>query len=255
MYLFIDTETTGLSHHNDHVVQIAWVLTDAAGNIKAEECHVIRPNGYSIPPAAARVHGVTTAKACEIGQPLGSVLQRFSDAATRATIVVAHNLSFDLGILQHDYKIACLPYPLNGKTQICTMRLSTAWCRLPKLNGSTGFKYPRLDELYYRLFGEGFDWAHDALADTHACRRSYFELVRLKVITPLGMPEVKKEAKKKGKEAEILPPSARRFSSTTTYADNCAYCGKYFAVTLTRHDSGARCPECFHRNDLKATDV
>lgn len=68
MYLFFDTETTGLSHRNDHVVQIAWVLTDAAGNIKVEECHVIRPNGYSIPPAAARIHGITTAKACEIGQ-------------------------------------------------------------------------------------------------------------------------------------------------------------------------------------------
>ena len=193
MYLFLDTETTGLSHHNDHIVQIAWILTDEAGNIKAEECHVIRPNGYSIPPAASRVHGITTAKACEIGQPLGSVLQRFTDAATRAAIVVAHNFHFDFGILQHDFKIAELPFPLHGKTQICTMRLSTAWCRLPKLNASTGFKYPRLDELYYRLFGEAFDGAHDALADTHACRRCYFELVRLGVITPPSISVHKKE--------------------------------------------------------------
>ena len=206
MYLFIDTETTGLSHHNDHVVQIAWVLTDEAGNIKTEECHVIRPNGYSIPPAAARVHGITTAKACEIGQPLGSVLQRFSDVATRATLVVAHNLSFDLGILQHDYKIACLPFPLHGKTQVCTMRLSTAWCRLPKLNGSTGFKYPRLDELHYRLFGVGFDGAHDALADTHACRRSHFELVSLGVITPPSVLE-------QNPSVETVPAMAKRTDS------------------------------------------
>lgn len=208
MYLFFDTETTGLSHHNDHVVQIAWALTDKAGNIKAEECHVIRPNGYSIPSLAARIHGITTAKACEIGQPLGLVLQRLSDAATRATIVVAHNLYFDLGILQHDYKIAELPFPLHGKTQICTMRLSSAWCRLPKLNGSTGFKYPRLEELHYRLFGEGFDGAHDALADTHACRRCYFELVRLGVITPPSIPEQKKSIKLS--DEEVFAPSVSR---------------------------------------------
>lgn len=196
MYLFLDTETTGLSRRTDHVVQIAWVLTDAAGNIKAEECHVIRPNGYSIPPAAARIHGITTAKACEIGQPLGLILERLSDAAMRATIVVAHKLDFDLGILQHSYKIASLPYPLHGKTQICTMKLSTTWCRLPKLNGLTGFKWPKLDELHYRLFGEGFDGAHDALADTHACRKCYFQLVSLGVITPPSIPVQKKEPQK-----------------------------------------------------------
>src|SRR3989338_3900807 len=104
-------------------------------------------------------------------------------------MIIAHNLTFDLGILKHDYKIANLPFPLHGKIQICTMKLSTAWCRLPKLNNTTGFKWPSLDELHYRLFGEGFDGAHDALADTHACRRCYFELVRLEVITPPNRPE------------------------------------------------------------------
>lgn len=189
MYLFFDTETTGLSSHKDHVVQLAWMLTDSAGNIKAEECHVIRPDGYAIPTIAANIHGITTARACAIGQPLELVLNRFSNAAARATMIIAHNLTFDLGILKHDYKIANLPFPLHGKIQICTMKLSTAWCRLPKLNNTTGFKWPSLDELHYRLFGEGFDGAHDALADTHACRRCYFELVRLEVITPPNRPQ------------------------------------------------------------------
>jgi len=189
MFLFFDTETTGLSSLKDHVVQLAWVLADEAGNIKAEECHVIRPDGYAIPDAAARIHGITTAKACQIGQPLALVLDKFSKAAARAAIIIAHNLSFDLGILKHDYQIADLPFPLHGKTQICTMKLSTAWCRLPKLNGSTGFKWPKLDELHYRLFGEGFEGAHDALKDTHACLRCFFELVKWGVITLPNRPQ------------------------------------------------------------------
>lgn len=182
MYLFIDTETTGLSRSSDHVVQVAWILTDEAGNVEFEECHVIRPDGYSIPWGAAQIHGITTAIAEDIGKSAEWVLQQLSLSVAKASVVVAHNLSFDLGILHHDYKRAGLRFPFHGKAQICTMKLSTSWCRLPKFNGSPGFKYPTLGELYYRLFGEVFDNPHDALADTQACTRSYFELVELGVI-------------------------------------------------------------------------
>lgn len=182
MYLFFDTETTGLSRHSDHVVQVAWVLADEDGDIVSETCHVIRPKGYSIPWQAAQIHGISTAIAKDIGKPLDWVLEQLSEDVREASVVVAHNLSFDLGILQNDYKNAGLVFPFHGKTQVCTMRLSTTWCRLPKLNGSPGFKYPKLEELHYRLFGEAFDDAHDALADTQACMRCYFELVEQGVI-------------------------------------------------------------------------
>ena len=182
MLLFVDAETTGLSRYQDHVVQVAWILADADGNIHSEQCHVIRPSGYSIPRSAAQIHGITTAVAEKIGKPLVSVLDLLTADAKKATILVAHNLQFDLGILEHDYKIASRLFPFHGMTQVCTMKLSTTWCRLPKLNNTSGFKYPQLQELHYRLFGEAFDGAHDALADTQACMRCYFELVDLGVI-------------------------------------------------------------------------
>mgnify|MGYP000730892693 CR=1 FL=1 len=37
-------------------------------------------------------------------------------------------------------------------------------------------------ELHQKLFGEGFEGAHHALADVRACARCYFELVRLGVL-------------------------------------------------------------------------
>lgn len=184
MYLFFDTETTGLSRNGDHVVQLAWVLSDSDGRVLDEQCHVIRPDGYSIPPSAARIHGITTLIAEECGKPIKYVLKRFNEAVALATVTVAHNISFDLGILQNDYGNSGIAFPFHGKTQVCTMKLSTTWCRLPKLNGSPGFKYPKLEELHYRLFGKAFDNAHDALADSKACMRCYFELVNLRVITP-----------------------------------------------------------------------
>lgn len=184
MYLFFDTETTGLNRNKDHLVQIAWALANDNGDVHEEECHVIRPDGFIIPSASANIHGIATAEAMRIGKPLENILARFASAASKATVIVAHNLSFDFAILQHEFSVAGLSFPLHRKVQVCTMKLSTTWCRLPKLNGSSGFKYPRLDELYYRLFGEGFDSAHDALADTRACMRCYYELVSKEIITP-----------------------------------------------------------------------
>ncbi len=182
MFLFFDTETTGLSRNSDHVVQIAWILTDQHGNVVTEKSHVIRPSGYSIPPSAVQIHGISTAYALDKGKPLKWVLEQLTADAALASAAIAHNLSFDLGILQTDYTKASLDFPFHRMTQICTMKLSTTWCRIPKLNGSPGFKFPKLEELHYRLFGHSFDNAHDALADTRACMRCYFELIKIGVI-------------------------------------------------------------------------
>lgn len=189
MFIFFDTETTGISRNTDHVVQLAWILANGEGDIIKEESHVIRPSGYTIPPIAAQIHGITTARALEIGKPLKEVLELLAEDAVLASAVIAHNLSFDLGILQTGYKKVGLPLPFQRMTQICTMRLSTTWCRLQKLNGSPGFKYPKLEELYFRLFGQSFAGAHDALADTRACKRCYFELVELGVISKIQFPK------------------------------------------------------------------
>lgn len=189
MYLFFDTETTGLSRNSDHVVQLAWILANQRGDVVKEESHVIRPTGYTIPSSAAQIHGITTTRALEIGKPLKWVLERLTADAELAVVAVAHNLSFDLGILQSEYKKVGITFSFHQLIQVCTMKLSTTWCRLPKLNGSPGFKYPKLDELHYRIFGCSFDGAHDALADTQACMRCYFELVKLGVISEVQFSE------------------------------------------------------------------
>lgn len=185
MILFFDTETTGVSRYKDHLVQIAWVLTDTSGKVHRKQCHVIRPQGFLIPPSASRIHGITTEAAQRTGLNLSDVLKSFASDARQATTIVAHNVQFDFAILQTSFQFAGLPFPLQGKSQICTMKTSTNWCALPKTDGRPGLKYPRLDELHYSLFKKGFDNAHDALADTLACMRCYFELARLGVVVSI----------------------------------------------------------------------
>lgn len=44
------------------------------------------------------------------------------------------------------------------------------------------FKWPKLIELHRKLFGTGFDDAHDALADVKACGKCFFEMKRRGII-------------------------------------------------------------------------
>jgi hypothetical protein len=41
-----------------------------------------------------------------------------------------------------------------------------------------------------------------------------------------------------------------RITAAATYRGFCAHCRESFSVTLTRHDTVARCPSCFRSNDV-----
>src|SRR5215831_15017548 len=105
MYLFFDTETTGLARNwkapvTDlanwpRIVQLGWVECDDAGNVINQAEWIIKPEGYTIPPEASRIHGITMEKALEAGVALAEVLKAFSAAVASHKVGVAHNLKFD----------------------------------------------------------------------------------------------------------------------------------------------------------------
>ena len=105
MFLFFDTETTGLPQRWNapvtnvdnwpRLVQLAWIMCDDKGNIIEERSDIIKPEGFSIPVEASRVHGITTIKAQEEGKDLLSILELFSDKIDAADALIGHNISFD----------------------------------------------------------------------------------------------------------------------------------------------------------------
>ena len=80
MYLFFDTETTGLPknwkapitdlNNWPRMVQLAWLLYDNSGTLLNKEAYIIRPDGFTIPEESCRVHGITTQRALDEGVPL-----------------------------------------------------------------------------------------------------------------------------------------------------------------------------------------
>lgn len=211
MYLFVDTETSGRSTATSRSVQIAWVLTDSAGRSVSEESHIIRPDDFLIEPGAIRVHGISQQRAVHEGKPLRDVLHKLQSALDVADVLIGHNISFDVAILQNDMRAVRHPMQLHDFPKICTMRASTAWCRISSLNGKKGFKWPTLSELHRRCFGTDFDGAHDALIDVQATSRCFFKLIELDVIErPLHRtkPIIKKPA------AQAAPTAAPTAAST-----------------------------------------
>lgn len=189
-YLFFDTETTGIpkdykapctnTDNWPRLIQLGWLLTDAAGRILSEGNHIVRPDGFEIPKAASDVHGITTEFALENGKPLLDVIFAFGADLNQADCVVGHNLDYDLHIVGAEYvRLGYDSRIMFARPTLCTMQATIQFCNIP---GRFGPKWPKLMELYSKLFGQGFDGAHDAMADIVATKNCFFELIRRGVV-------------------------------------------------------------------------
>lgn len=189
MYLFFDTETTGIPRsHNapasdlknwPRLVQIAWLASEGNGNEVFSDEYIVKPIDFVIPTEAAKIHGITTKYAQRYGVALPTVLKAAEAAIQKATMLVAHNMQFDEKILGAEFLRSGFPNIIENKQRPCTMQAATDYCRLP---GRYGYKWPTLQELHMKLFNEAFEGAHRALVDVRACARCYFELKRRKIL-------------------------------------------------------------------------
>jgi DNA polymerase-3 subunit alpha len=196
MFLIYDTETTGLPRNYEapvtdldnwpRLVQLAWQLHDARGNLLEAESYVIKPENFTIPFNAEKIHGITTEFALREGADLKDVLEKFTASVQKCQVIAGHNVDFDQRIVGAEYLRTGLTDPTGEKVHICTKTESIDYCALPGGMGG-GFKWPQLGELHQKLFDEGFAEAHNASADVIATARCFFELLRIGLIAPEKM--------------------------------------------------------------------
>lgn len=193
MFLVFDTETTGLPRNYNasvsdldnwpRVVQLAWQLHDEHGKLIEVKNFIIKPEGFTIPYNAEKVHGISTERAQRMGVPISQALEAFTEALAKTTFLAGHNILFDINILGAEYYRLFQKTPLQAYSYIDTVTVSTDFCALPGGKGGK-FKWPNLSELHLKLFGEAFGEAHNAAADVEATARCFLELIRLQVIAP-----------------------------------------------------------------------
>ncbi len=182
--LFFDTETTGLPLNYNaptsntsnwpRMVQLSWIVTSEKGEIIKKRNYIIRPEGFSIPQSASNLHGITTERALRVGISISTVLNEFIVDLKKSLMVIGHNVDFDKKIVGAEMLRLGRVDIISTKKSYCTMNNSVNFCKLPGYHGE--YKYPKLQELYRKLFGQSFSNAHDASADTEATMKCYFEL-------------------------------------------------------------------------------
>jgi DNA polymerase III epsilon subunit-like protein len=177
--LIFDTETTGLNdfklmpaNRQPYVIQFSGSLVDLdTGKIENTYTTFIRPPRQEL--LTAKITEITdiTWDNLEEAPPFFSVAGKIALMIRRAECVAAHNLSFDMAMLD-------LEAGRMGK------KITWPETRICSVEATVHLKGYNLDliGLHTELFGKGFDKAHTADADTAALVKCMIEMRKRNLI-------------------------------------------------------------------------
>ena len=185
--LVFDTETSGLPKDRNpsiydtdkwpHVMQVSYVIYNT-GSGALEETYdaYIRLNSWVIvDPVAEGIHGITREVMDKKGIPIQDALIRLRDAFGRVDLCVGHNVSFDKRFILVEGIRNNMR--MNFPPDYCTMKNGKDVCKIDYTfsNGTKGFKFPKLMELYEHLFPgiPAPQNLHNSLADTVVTLKCY----------------------------------------------------------------------------------
>ena len=199
--LVFDTETTGLSktqiispstiHLWPHVVQFSYIVFDTETNkiVKIKDSIIKVPDGFIIADENAKIHGITTEISLAKGEDLLPVLEEFFADFDSADHIVGHNVSFDINMIKaelqrlimnsSDKKLQDYLTKINTSTKFyCTMQETIELCGIEMKDkyGRSYKKFPKLVELYQKMFNVTPKNLHNSLNDVIVCLRCFIKL-------------------------------------------------------------------------------
>ena len=187
--LIFDTETVGLpsnwkAYEGDttiwpRVVEIAWIVLDYENKTIISRNFIVKPKDFTIPVEVSKLHGITTEKAILEGSDLKSILLKFAEDLSDCGILIAHNIDFDYPVINCEFKRTNINIKLHQLKRLCAMKATANFCNI---SGPYGPKWPKLEELYEKLFRKNLEIAHRAKGDAIACAECYVELKKRKII-------------------------------------------------------------------------
>lgn len=230
--LCFDCETTGVPDKGmkwdvdflqfPRPVTMAWAFGDT------ERHEIIRPQGWDIPTETVAIHGITTEQADKEGKPFVEVVTEFLDDAEKCPLICAHNIYFDTSIIKAAIMALCPELSERAESalfkgkRIDTMYKTIKFVGAKYPNGRPG-KYPKLEELFAKLFDGATFPAHNALEDVRALRKCLPPLVEMGIIElvqkeyPAETLEQKPE--KIERKTEILERKTENSEQTIEFSD------------------------------------
>ncbi len=189
MQIFVfDTETTGFVEREGpleiqpYIVQFSGILLELSEDKILTEIdridQYVKPP-ISIPFGSSQVHGIYDADVADKAS-ISECMDRFLSYLNGADFVIGHNIEYDESVINYELERLNRKGDYNPKKTLCTMKETIEFCAFP--GRGVGYKFPKLNELYKKLFGDFFEWAHSAIYDVEATVRILQELIKLDVV-------------------------------------------------------------------------
>lgn len=184
VYLIMDIETSGLPIKNGmtevypEILQVAWILVNKSGVILKKNSFIIdtpyiTKNNYS------EFVNFDFEIARKVKFPISYIFKKLAEDIKICDFVVAHNIDFDVAILGHYFTKLYGINPFISKRQICTMKSTTNFCAI---SSNYGYKYPKLSELYFKLFNYQVQNSHNAEVDVLHTLKCFKKLQKIGII-------------------------------------------------------------------------
>ncbi|PEZ47055.1 hypothetical protein CN367_11860 [Priestia megaterium] len=145
----LDFETTGLNPQLDHPTEVAVNVYGKGGLVAKYSSMIMLPEGVEVSEFITNLTGLTTEKVNSEGAEKVEVQENLIDLLVHdkfKTLVVGHNINFDLGFLKHHFDIEPENFMCTRTIEILTT---------PHFNAS-------LQEAHKRHFLEGMEQTHRA---------------------------------------------------------------------------------------------
>ena len=191
-YLIFDTETTGLpvraargeppvpadDPRQPRMASFAAIIADETGAEIERHKFLVKPDGWTMAEFDARARADGKVPASEIngltdevlnadGVPVGEILALYSGHILGGLTLVAFNSQFDVKVMRGELRRAGMPDLFDQTRHICMMKAQDAFAPRGLCMSRPGFV-----KLAVACEFHGIDLAnaHDAMADTEACR-------------------------------------------------------------------------------------
>lgn len=164
LFFLFDIETDGLICENYYpeILQISWGIIDESGLVISRNTEYIKSN-FNINSDAFKINNIKPEYIEKYGKDEFFILSRINSEIENCDYIISHNLEFDLSILKDKFKKANIDFNFDNKKQICTMKQGV---NLFKTKDNINPKFPKLTELFHKIYNYDVLQAHDAYSDT-----------------------------------------------------------------------------------------
>jgi DNA polymerase III epsilon subunit-like protein len=180
LFFLFDIETDGLiiGKNYPNVVQISWIIMGCNGVIYKKNTELVNSN-FDKKSDAFKINKLNPEVIKKIGRNPLEVYQELYYDLKHCTVISAHNLNFDLSILQNEFKKNNILLDFNNLKKFCTMKWG-----LEKIKNKDNLnpKFPKLTEVYKLLFNHDINQIHNSQSDVTILAKCIKEILYKKYL-------------------------------------------------------------------------